>query len=96
MLKAIVAVEPVGAYHLRLRFEDGVEGVVDIASLVELSGVFEPLKDAGYFSKVAVSLEWGTVYWPNGADLDPDVLYSAMSGEPLPPFEAHLARRARQ
>jgi Protein of unknown function (DUF2442) len=35
--------------------------------------VFEPVRsDLGTFQKVTV--EAGTIVWPNGADLDPDVL----------------------
>lgn len=44
----------------------------EVSSLV-VGPVFEPLRaDPGLFAKVRV--EGGTVVWPNGADLDPDVL----------------------
>jgi hypothetical protein len=35
----------------------------------------EPLQDPAYFAKVRVDPELGTVVWPNGYDLDPDVLH---------------------
>jgi hypothetical protein len=90
MLKDIVAVKVVRGYQLQLRFEDGIEGVVDVSHLIEFTGVFEPLRDPAYFSEVRLNPEWGTIYWPNGADLDPDVLYSHVAGEPLPQFEVHV------
>ena len=38
--------------------------------------VFEPLRrDLGLFRQVAVDEELGTIVWPNGADMDPDVLH---------------------
>jgi hypothetical protein len=83
MLKDISAVEPLGDYRLRIRFEDGVEGVVDLAGTLGFQGVFEPLRDAAYFRQVRVDPELGTIVWPNGADLDPDVLYSQISGIPI-------------
>jgi len=86
MLKDIVAVEPLNAYRLRLHFEDGVNGVVDLTSLVTFQGVFAPLEDQAYFQLAQVNPELGTVVWPNGADLDPDVLYALISGDPLPDF----------
>jgi hypothetical protein len=64
-------------YRLRLLFEDGTVGDVDLSHLGQRSGVFEPLKDAAYFRQVRVDLEGGTVVWPNGADLAPEVLYEA-------------------
>jgi hypothetical protein len=83
MLKDIVEVEPTRDYRLRLRFEDGVEGEVNLAEMVRFEGVFAPLKDRSEFLKVAVNPELGTICWPNGADLDPDVLYAKVTGEEI-------------
>jgi hypothetical protein len=87
MLKDIVEARPAGGLSLFLRFEDGVEGVVDIGRLVRFEGVFAPLRDPGEFAKVQVDAELGTVRWPGGADLDPDVLYSQLTGGGLLPAE---------
>lgn len=81
MLKDITKVKPKKDFFVYLEFEDGVSGEIDIRSLVEFTGVFQPLEDEAFFSKVAVNPEWGTIFWPNGADLDPDVLYSKITGE---------------
>ena len=61
---------------LYLKFEDGKEGIVDISQLIEFTGIFAKLQDINYFKTVKLNPEWGTIYWENGADLDPDVLYS--------------------
>ncbi len=90
MLKDVVQVRPLDGYRLYLRFEDEVEGSVDIAELIEFTGVFAPLLERDYFVQVRADLELGTICWPNGADLDPDVLYAQVTGEPIivPEFEA--------
>jgi len=42
--------------------------------------MFEPLRDVDYFAQAIVNDELGTITWPNGADLAPDVLHAqAMS-----------------
>jgi hypothetical protein len=79
MLKDIVAAKPLGDYRLLLEFEDGVQGVVDLTDSLSFRGIFAPLRDAAYFAQVRVEPELGTVAWPNGADLDPDVLYGKVS-----------------
>lgn len=84
MLKDVVDVRPLDGYRLWLRFEDGVEGVVDVAQLVPFTGVFAALRDRSQFAAVRVHPELGTIYWPGGADLDPDVLYARVTGQPLP------------
>ncbi|MGA2193986.1 MAG: DUF2442 domain-containing protein [Bryobacteraceae bacterium] len=92
MLKDIVVARALGDYRLYLRFEDGVEGVVDLAPHLSFQGVFEPLRDQAYFAQVRADPELGTVVWPNGADLDPDVLYGRITGTPiLQEFDVHLA-----
>ncbi len=73
----ITAVEHLGGHHLRLTFADGFVGDVDLAGrfLAPTGPMFEPLRDVAYFAKVSVDSELGTVVWPNGADLAPDVLH---------------------
>ncbi|MFO1038948.1 MAG: DUF2442 domain-containing protein [Geminicoccaceae bacterium] len=83
MLKDVVAVEALEPYRLRLVFEDGVSGTVDVAKLVRFEGVFAPLGDPASFSAVRVEPDAGTVVWPGGADLDPDVLYAEVTGVPV-------------
>jgi hypothetical protein len=83
MLKDVVAVGALEPYRLRLTFEDGVSGEVDLAALVPFEGVFAPLRDPAGFGAVRVDSEAGTIVWPNGADLDPDVLYAVVTGVPV-------------
>ncbi len=60
---------------VRLRFSDGSERVVDLAPLL-WGPVFEEIaNDDDLFAQVSVDSEIGTIAWPNGADLDPDVLH---------------------
>jgi hypothetical protein len=70
----IETVEPLDGYVLRLGFSDGSTRDVDLEP--ELWGpVFEPLRDLEAFRQVVVDDELGTIVWPNGADMDPDVLH---------------------
>lgn len=87
MLKDIVAVQPLEGYKVYLRFEDEVEGVVDVSQLIEFSGIFAPLQELSYFTQVQVNPEIGTIVWPNEADLDPDVLYAIITGQPIPDYQ---------
>ena len=84
MLKDIVEARALGGFRLYLRFEDGVAGELDLADIIRLDGVFAPLRDPRTFAAVRVDRELGTICWPSGADLDPDVLYSRLIGRPLP------------
>jgi len=75
MLRDVIDVEPAGESRLILTFEGGERREIDLAKLLSFTGVFEPLKDPACFQSVRVEPDVGTVVWPNGADLCPDVLY---------------------
>ena len=78
----IRAVEHLGEYRLRLTFADRLVGDVDLGDRLmgRVGSMFEPLRDVDYFAQVSVDAELGTIVWPNGADVAPDVLHEqAMS-----------------
>lgn len=81
----IRSVEPVRAFVIRLHFSDGSSAQVDLEPL--LGGpLFEPVRrDPGFFRQIFVDPQAGTIAWPNGADLCPDVLHAtATTGSPVP------------
>src|SRR5436190_22793237 len=66
-----------GGHRVRLKFGDGLEGVVDLSS--ELHGeVFEPLRDGALFAQVRLDPDTHTLTWPNAADLAPEYLYELL------------------
>ena len=93
MLDDIVEAKPLGGYRLYLRYADGVTGELDLTPLLQFTGIFEPLRDPQFFAQVRVNPDIGTIVWPNGADLCPDVLKHHLTGELLP-GQTNSARRA--
>ena len=84
MSARIVDVRWLGGFRLELTFADGLRGELDLAEVIKgKDGVFIPLRDAQFFKQVFVNQELGTIAWPNEVDLDPDVLYSRVSGRPV-------------
>ena len=73
----ILAVEYLDGYRLRLTFADGLVGEIDLAAKFagQVGPIFEELRDPTVFALASVDAELGTVTWPNGADLAPDVLH---------------------
>jgi len=69
------SVEPLNGFRVRLGFTDGSSKEIDLEPYLH-GPVFEPIrKDPQIFREVSVDPRAGTVAWPNGADIDPDVLY---------------------
>ncbi|HZD12399.1 MAG TPA: DUF2442 domain-containing protein [Candidatus Binatus sp.] len=93
MLKDIVEATPLDGYRVHLRFEDGVAGELDLSSIIRFEGIFAALKDLGRFRELSVHPDLGTIYWPNGADLDPVVLYARVTGTPIPSYEVKAVSR---
>jgi Protein of unknown function (DUF2442) len=64
-------------FLVQLEFSDGERKTVDLDPLMR-GPIFEPLRsDQKLFCAVRVDEELGTIVWPNGADIDPDVLYGS-------------------
>jgi len=62
-------------YEVRLTFDDGSVKTVDVEPFLRGAGsMVRPLRDDPALLRAARA-ESGTVVWPNGFDLDPDVLY---------------------
>ncbi len=68
MMVDVIEVRPLGGYRLYVKFEDGVEGEVDVGQMIVFEGVFASLRDPARFAEVR---------------LDPDALYAKVSGKPI-------------
>jgi len=62
-------------HRVYVSFEDGLAAEVDLSYLLDRGGVFEPLRDIGYFRQLRADSEAGTIVWPNEADIAPEALY---------------------
>ena len=66
-------------YIIRLKFNDGAEGFVNLEG--ELYGeMFSPLKEIEAFKAFRVDPELNTIVWKNGADFAPEFLHDRLTG----------------
>ena len=77
-MKKITAVQARDDHRVWMRFEDGVEGEVDLSHLVGV-GVFRIWRDRQRFQQVRVG-EFGELSWGEDVDLCPDSLYLQVTG----------------
>lgn len=68
----VQSVEVLPDHCLRLRFDNGETGILDIKPYLDF-GVFARLRDPQVFAQVFVSFD--TVEWSCGVDLDPAFVY---------------------
>ena len=69
------SVRPLEGLEVEVTFTNGEVRRMDLAPLLK-GPVFQPLlDDPALFRSVYVTPVGKTLAWPNGADLDPDVLY---------------------
>ena len=86
----VVDFEVVDAYTVRIRFDDESERVIDFEPIL-LGPLFSPLRDLELFNQVTLVPTLGTLVWPTGADIDPNVLHDWPHH-----VEAIIERRHRQ
>lgn len=90
----IVDITVLPGYRLRLTFEDGTKGVVDLSNRVG-KGVFGPLKDESVFGDVRIGPSGG-LSWGESVDLCPDALFLEVTGTaPDEVFPALKGERSR-
>ncbi len=77
-LADVIGVEVLDGYCLRLCFDDGAVGNIDVSTLIPFEGVFESLKNRDYFATVSVNDDIGTICWDNGADISPQLLRESL------------------
>ena len=71
------SVTPLEGFRVSLGFSTGEQKVVALEPLLH-GPVFKAVRsDPELFRTVNVDEELGTIFWPNGADLDPNVLYGS-------------------
>jgi len=73
----VIQVIALGGYRLRVEFDDGTAGEIELADRL-FGPMFEPLRDEAEFNKVMVD-EFGAIAWPCGADLAPDAVYQRLT-----------------
>jgi hypothetical protein len=78
-MKKIIQAEALPHYRLRLRYDDGIEGIVDLSNEVGKE-FFAAWKDPKHF--VAVNIDRGgrALRWPGEIDLCADALYLEITG----------------
>lgn len=85
----------VGEYKIRLRYPNGIEGIVDFGGHERIN-MLQPWDDLSYFASFRINPETGTLEWPNGVDISPEYLYSKVSGVPQEAaFIVMLAEQAK-
>jgi len=77
-LPAVVQAQYRSGHRIRVVFNDGVEATLSFRRWLK-GPIFGPLRDLDYFRRFY--LDGGTVAWPNGADIAPETLYTAMAGK---------------
>ena len=70
----IVEFKIVGPYTLQLKFDDGINQIINFKAVLE-GEIYAPLKDQKLFGQVEIDPEAHTLIWPNGADFDPQTLH---------------------
>jgi hypothetical protein len=67
-------------HKIWLKFDDGQEGVVDLADIPDRYHAAKPLKDESVFANFYLD-EWPTLAWECGFDLAPETLYERLTGQ---------------
>ncbi len=76
-LVRVQAVEPKDEFNVLVQFTDGSQKKINLEPYLH-GPIFEPIRN-NISEFHAMFVEEGTIAWPNGADIDPDVLYYGLT-----------------
>ncbi len=85
-MRKVTHVEPREGFKVWLRFDDDIEGEVDLSDLAG-RGVFSAWSDRAFFESVSLGPDRG-ITWPGELDLCADSLYFGLTGKSLRETEA--------
>ena len=73
-----------GRYRIKVTFDDGKRGIVDLTPYLKRGGVFRLFRDPIFFREFRVDAELGTLTWGDEIDIAPETVYAEATGAPLP------------
>lgn len=74
----IIEAKYIDEYKVRLVFENGATGEVDLQEYAQKGGVFSGFRNKNYFMKLYVNKDLGTICWPDGQDIAPETLLAKL------------------
>lgn len=81
MYYSVVSAEHIAGYRLRVGFEDGNSGVVDLEPYAKKGGVFSGLADPVFFKRFEINRDFGALCWGDEVDIAPESLYRKVVGD---------------
>ena len=75
MLVSVIKAEYIEGYKVRLNFDNGESGIVDLKETIfkDHREIFKPLRDIMFFK--SFQLDSWTINWSNNLDFAPEFLY---------------------
>ena len=70
----VTAFAIIGPHTLAVTFVDGLTRTIDFLPVLK-GELYRPLREPGFFNRVALDAEVHPLVWPNGADFDPTTLH---------------------
>ncbi len=83
-----VSVRALPNFRIWLRYNDGVEGEVDLSELAG-RGVFAAWNDVAFFDAVRLGAH-GAIEWGSNLDICPDSMYLRITGKSIDALAASL------
>jgi hypothetical protein len=78
----VVEADYIERYRIKLVFQNGKSGIIDLEKYISDGEIFEPFKSIEIFKNF--TLEFGTLTWNDGSiDIAPETLYQKATGEPV-------------